>query len=146
LIRCSGGKTLARFRKRFINTKERKGIEMKLQFVVVALCAVFMAGQTNAAEKIQLKTEKDKLSYTKGWYLGNNFKKQKVDVDQKIFLQGIQDSLSGAETLMTVQEMVTFEENFQKQRAAKREEEKKKLSERIKRGEPSLLKMQKRKA
>lgn len=119
---------------------------MKLQFMVVALCAVFMASQANAAEKVQPKTDKDKLSYTKGWYLGNSFKKQGVEVDQKFFLQGIQDALSGSDTLMTVKEMVTFEENFQRERAAKREEEKKKLSEKNKKeGEAFLAENAKKK-
>jgi Domain amino terminal to FKBP-type peptidyl-prolyl isomerase len=73
-----------------------------------------MASQANAADKIQLKTDKDKLSYRKGVYFRNEFKKRSIDVDQKIFLCGVEDAMSGAETLLTVPEMVTIEENFQK--------------------------------
>jgi len=101
---------------------------MKLR-LVVAICALLIAGQANAAEKVELKTEKDKLSYTKGVNLGNNFKKQSIEVDQKAFLRGIEDAMSGAETLLTTKEMVELEENYQKARAAKKEEERKKLAE-----------------
>jgi len=107
--------------------------------LVVALCAVFVACQANAAEKIQLKTEKDKLSYTKGVNLGNSFKRQSVDVDEKIFLRGVEDAMSGAETLLTTKEMVEIEENFQRARAAKKEEERKKLAEKNKKAGEAFL-------
>lgn len=107
-------------------------MDMKLQFAVVALCSVFMASQANAAEKIQLKTDQDKLSYTKGFNIGNGFVKQKVEVDQKIFLRGVEDALSGVNSLMTTTEMVEVEQNFQKQRSAKLQEERKKLAEKNK--------------
>ncbi len=112
---------------------------MKLQLAVVALCAVFMASQTNAAEKIQLKTEKDKLSYTKGVYLGNNLKRQSLDIDQKILIRGLQDALSGSETLMTTKEMVEIEENFQRTRAKKQEEENRILAEKNKKEGAAFL-------
>lgn len=112
---------------------------MKLPLVVVALCAVFIANPANAAEKIQLKTEKDKLSYTKGVNLGNSFKRQSVDVDQKIFLQGVQDSVSGAEPLLTIKEMVAIEEKFQREGAAKKVEEQRKLAEKNKKEGEAFL-------
>lgn len=112
---------------------------MKLQLGVVALCAVFMASQANAAEKIELKTEKDKLSYQKGVYLGNDFKKRSIDVDPKIFLRGIEDAMSGAETLLTDKEMVAIEENFQRERAAKKAEERKKIADKNKKEEDTFL-------
>jgi len=115
------------------------GIDMKLQLAVVALCAMFMASQANAADKLQLKTDKDKLSYQKGVYLGNEFKKRSVEVDQKIFLRGVADAMSGAETLLTVQKMVTIEENFQRERAAKKENERKKLADKNKKEEDTFL-------
>src|ERR1700686_5367074 len=104
---------------------ERKGIGMKLKLIII-LCTVWMAAtQANAAEKIQLKTKKDKLSYQKGVYWGNEFKRRSIEVDQKIFLRGIEDSLSGAATLLTTKEMVEIEEDFQRAQAARKREEKK---------------------
>jgi FKBP-type peptidyl-prolyl cis-trans isomerase len=114
-------------------------MDMKLQLGVVALCAVFMASQASAAEKIQLKTDKDKLSYQKGVYLWNDFKKKSIEVDQKIFLRGVEDAMSGAETLLTVPEMVTIEENFQRERAAKKAADLKKLADKNKKEEDTFL-------
>jgi FKBP-type peptidyl-prolyl cis-trans isomerase len=98
-----------------------------------------MASQANAADKIQLKTEKDKLSYTKGVYLGNNLKRQALDVDQKILIRGLQDALSGGETLMTTKEMVEIEENFQRARAKKQEEENRIVAEKNKKEGAAFL-------
>ena len=53
---------------------------MKLS-VIVAMCAVFVASQAGAAEKMQLKTKKDKVSYTIGLDMGNSLKKQAIDID-----------------------------------------------------------------
>src|SRR3990172_11433231 len=77
---------------------------MKVRFVV-ALCAVFVASQAGAAEKMQLKTQKDKISYTIGLDMGNSLKKQSIDVDPKVLARGIKDALSGAKPLMTDQEI-----------------------------------------
>jgi FKBP-type peptidyl-prolyl cis-trans isomerase len=109
--------------------RREEGMDMKLQLGIVVLCAVFMASQATAAGKIKLKTEKDKLSYTKGYYTANNFKRRGVEVDLKVFLQGIKDTMSGAEPLMTVKEMVQFEENFQREGAAKKAAEKKRIND-----------------
>lgn len=111
---------------------------MKFSLIVV-LCAMCMASQVNAAEKIQLKTEKDKLSYTKGVYLGNSLKRQSLDLDQKILIRGIQDALSGGETLMTTKEMVEIEENFQRERAKKQEEANRILAEKNKKEGAAFL-------
>lgn len=112
---------------------------MKLQLAAVTLCAVFMASQANAAEKIQLKTEKDKLSYQKGVYWGNEFKKRSIEVDQELFLRGVEDALSGAVTLLTTKEMVEIEENFQRAQSAKKQEEKTKLAEKNKKEGEAFL-------
>ncbi len=112
---------------------------MKIHLLVIALCAIFAANHANAAEKIQLKTEKDKFSYQKGYYAGNAFMRQQVDVDQKIFLKGVEDSLSGVKTLMTTTEMVRTEQNFQKERAAKKAEEQQKLADKNKKEGEAFL-------
>jgi FKBP-type peptidyl-prolyl cis-trans isomerase FklB len=114
------------------------GMDMKFKLVVL-LCTVLLSSQANAAEKIELKTERDKLSYQKGVYWGNEFKKRSMDVDQKIFLRGFEDALSGAEPLLTTKEMVAIEEKFQREREAKREQDKKKLAEKNKKEGEAFL-------
>ncbi len=127
-------------------TGERKEMDMKLHLGVFALCAIFMASQVSAAEKIQLKTEKDKLSYIKGWKIGNTLIKQGVEVDPKILIQGVQDSLSGSEKLLDEQEMVTIEVKSQRDVIARKAEEKNKLAEKNKKeGEAFLAENAKKK-
>lgn len=113
---------------------------MKLP-LFVALCAAFLASQASAAENIQLKTPKDKLSYATGFNMGKNTKKQLDEVDQKIVMKGIQDSLSGAQLLLTTKETVEAEEKFQREKAARQQEENRILAEKNKKeGEAFLAK------
>lgn len=111
---------------------------MKLS-LVVALCALFAVGQAGAAEKIELKTEKDKESYQKGYYQGNSFKRLSIDVDRKIFLRGVEDAISGAETLLTKEEMVEIERKTQDERNAKAQEERKKIADKNKKEGDAFL-------
>jgi FKBP-type peptidyl-prolyl cis-trans isomerase FklB len=111
---------------------------MKLS-VIVAICAVFVASQAGAAEKMQLKTKKDKVSYTIGLDMGNSLKKQAIDVDPKVLARGLKDALAGAKPLMTDQEIkdtiATLREELmakQKEQMAKQQEEMKALGEKNK--------------
>ncbi len=79
-----------------------------------------------------LATEKDKASYAIGMNIGTNLRdsltKQSVDVDYKILLQGIQDSVSGGKTLMTEDEARAALTQLQAEVRAKQEEKQKELS------------------
>jgi FKBP-type peptidyl-prolyl cis-trans isomerase FklB len=57
-----------------------------------------------AAEKVELKTQKDKLSYSLGVQMGGNLRRAEIDIDQTLFQQGLKDAISGGKTLMTEQE------------------------------------------
>ncbi len=118
---------------------------MKLP-VIVAICAVFMASQAGAAEKMQLKTKKDKVSYTIGLDMGNSLKQQKIDVDPKILARGIKDALSNAKPLMTEQEVkdtiAALREELmarQKEQMAKQQEQMKALGEKNKKEGEAFL-------
>jgi FKBP-type peptidyl-prolyl cis-trans isomerase len=71
------------------------------------------AGSASAAAKapavkspdaMELKTEKDKLSYAIGVNVGRSLQKDAVDVDAKILTQGLRDALGGGKTLITEDE------------------------------------------
>lgn len=118
---------------------------MKVRFVV-ALCAVFVTSQAGAAEKMQLKTQKDKISYTIGLDMGNSLKKQSIDVDPKVLARGVKDALSGAKPLMTEQELqetITALRNDlmakQKEMMAKQQEQMKILGEKNKKEGDAFL-------
>ncbi|MBI3546125.1 MAG: FKBP-type peptidyl-prolyl cis-trans isomerase [Gammaproteobacteria bacterium] len=52
-----------------------------------------------------LKTDKQKFSYSVGTQIGQNIKRQNLDVDNKAFAQGIEDAMSGAKPRMKADEM-----------------------------------------
>ncbi len=68
-----------------------------------------------------LKTDKQKFSYTVGFQLGQNLKRQNLDIDPKIVAQGIQSALSGTAPKLTADEMHTSVLAYQKKEQEKSE-------------------------
>ena len=100
---------------------------MKLRtFVLTALSLLSLqayATESTMPTKTALATEKDKVSYSIGVDLGENFKRQGLDLDAAVLAQGMQDSLSNKAPLMTKQQMAETLIAFQKQVVAKRQAE-----------------------
>ena len=71
----------------------------------VGILVVIFTGVGFAADKPEVKEEKDKISYSVGHQVGGDFKRQGVDLNPELFVKGVQDALSGAEPLMTEEEM-----------------------------------------
>ena len=117
---------------------------MKLVFGLV-LSAVLMANPVVAAEKEELKTQKDKVSYVIGLDMGNSLKKNMVDVDIEILVKGIKDAFSGAKPLMTEQEMKETIIALQKDLQAKQQEQVKMLAEKNKQEGEAFLATNKKK-
>src|SRR6266699_2064992 len=62
------------------------------------------AEKTPAAKSqnaMNLKTDKDKLSYAVGLNVGRSLQKDSVEVDPNILVLGLKDALAGGKTLMT---------------------------------------------
>jgi FKBP-type peptidyl-prolyl cis-trans isomerase FklB len=76
-----------------------------------------------------LKTEKDKVSYAIGMNVGANFKRQGIDVDPNLFMQGIKDATSGGKTLLTEDEERAVLTQYQGELRAKMQEEAKQAAE-----------------
>ncbi len=68
------------------------------------LAMVLMAGTAFAADKTELKTDKDKASYAIGMDMGTSLKKNDIDVDPEVLSQAIKEVMAGKKTLMTVDE------------------------------------------
>jgi FKBP-type peptidyl-prolyl cis-trans isomerase FklB len=100
---------------------EKKGIEMKLQ-LLVALGLVLLVSQVSAQEKPALKSQKEKMSYIIGMDIGNNLKKQSIDIDPNILAKGVKDAFSGSQPLLNEQEIRETTMAFQKEMMAKQEE------------------------
>jgi FKBP-type peptidyl-prolyl cis-trans isomerase len=83
----------------------------------------------NAAEETNsLKDFREKMSYSIGMNVGNNMKRGGFDPDLDLLLSGIKDSLKG-QTRMTDQQAREVMNEYQMQQMKKRDEERKKLSE-----------------
>jgi FKBP-type peptidyl-prolyl cis-trans isomerase FklB len=113
---------------------------MKHQWIGI-LGILFLAFQVSAEENLVLKNQKEKISYIIGMDIGNNLKRQSIDVDADILTRGIKDSISGEKPLLTEQEIQETMAAFQKEAMAKQAELAKKLGEKNKReGEAFLAK------
>lgn len=105
----------------------------------VALGILLLAGQAGAVEKMTLKTEKEKLSYALGVEAGTNMKRDSVDIDPEVLLQGLKDALSGSSFLMSEEEMLTVKKAFTQQMMIRQAEETKKLGEKNKKSGEAFL-------
>ncbi len=95
---------------------------MKLQLTVV-LCGMLMANHAMAEDKTELKTQKDKLGYAIGLDLGKNLKKNAIDVDLSVVMQGVKDGLTGGKELLTEEQIKETYTAFQQERAEKAKKE-----------------------
>ena len=77
---------------------------MKLQTAAI-LCLLVLTGVGYAADDLTLSTQKDKVSYIIGTQLGNNIKRQPIEVDADIVTKGLKDALSGAKPRLTDQQI-----------------------------------------
>lgn len=73
----------------------------KLLFIV--LLVVFAATLSFAQDV--LKSDKEKLGYAIGMNIGMNMKRQAIDADSDQIVAGLKDSLAGAKTVLSEQEM-----------------------------------------
>ena len=94
---------------------------MKLQLTVI-LCGMLMASHAMAEDKTELKTQKDKLGYAIGLDLGKSLKKNSIDIDLPVVMQGVKDGLTGKELLTEDQIKETYAA-YQQERAEKTKKE-----------------------
>jgi len=94
---------------------------MKFKLIVL-LGFLFFVSQVHAQETLVLKNQKDKVSYIIGMDIGNNLKKQSIDIDPNILAKGLKDSLTSGKPLLTEKEIQETMAAFQKEMMAKKEE------------------------
>jgi FKBP-type peptidyl-prolyl cis-trans isomerase FklB len=97
---------------------KKKGASMRSKLIVV-LGILFFVSLVSAEEKLVLKNQKEKVSYSIGLNigrkLGDDLKKQSIDIDPNLITKGIQDALVGAKPLLTDQEIQETMLAFQKE-------------------------------
>jgi FKBP-type peptidyl-prolyl cis-trans isomerase FklB len=87
---------------------------------IVVLTFTFTAN-ISAKQKTKLVSEKEKISYSIGLSIGNNFKQQKIEIEMDSLAQGIEDALTGAKQKMTPEEIRQTMEAFRRQMQARSE-------------------------
>ncbi len=89
----------------------------------LSLAAItIMSANIAIAADIALKTEKDRLSYTLGVQVGEDFKQRGFEVNVEAFARAIADILADRSLKLTPAEMKTAKQNFQKQQMQQRTE------------------------
>jgi FKBP-type peptidyl-prolyl cis-trans isomerase FklB len=101
---------------KFIQNYSKRGSGMYSRLFVVMFVLLFAVGCSAEEAKVaelKLETPKDRISYTIGVNIGQDFKGQEVDVDTDILLMGLKDSLDGKELKLTDEEMIAEIQAFQ---------------------------------
>ncbi|AUH73337.1 macrophage infectivity potentiator [Legionella sainthelensi] len=112
---------------------------MKMKLVTAAIMGLAMSTAMAATDATSLTTDKDKLSYSIGADLGKNFKNQGIDINPDVLAKGMQDGMSGAQLILTEEQMKDVLSKFQKDLMAKRSAEfNKKAEENKAKGEAFL--------
>ena len=94
---------------------------MKLRLITI-MGVLFLVIQVHAQENLVLKNQEEKMSYIIGMDIGNNLKKQGIDIDTNILIKGIKDAFASTKPLLSEQEIRETLATFQKEMQAKQRE------------------------
>ncbi|MCK9294059.1 MAG: FKBP-type peptidyl-prolyl cis-trans isomerase [Desulfobulbaceae bacterium] len=98
--------------------------------LITFLSLAVLAGTCLANDTLQLQDEKDKISYSVGYQVGGDFKKQGVDLNPAALVKGVQDALAGSgQPLLSSEEMQSILVALKKKIDTALEQEKKKTLE-----------------
>jgi FKBP-type peptidyl-prolyl cis-trans isomerase FklB len=84
---------------------EKRGVEMKLRWIVPLLGGVLLVSQVGAEEKVMLNSQKEKISYIMGMDIGKSMRAQSMDIDLESLFKGIRDTLNGDKPLLSDEEI-----------------------------------------
>jgi FKBP-type peptidyl-prolyl cis-trans isomerase FklB len=73
--------------------------------LAVVVSVGFLSGVCFAADKLELKDQKDKESYSLGYQFGESMKMQGVDINLDVYASAIRDALGGKEPQLSSEEM-----------------------------------------
>jgi FKBP-type peptidyl-prolyl cis-trans isomerase FklB len=102
--------------------------------VTAILSIALLFSVCHAQEKLELKHQKDKESYSLGYQFGQNLKFQGVDINLDVYTSGIRDALGGKEPKMSQEDIRATITGFQQrlqaaQQKTLKEQAEKNLSE-----------------
>lgn len=105
---------------------------MRKRLAITMCAAVALSGAAFAADAPELKSDKEKLSYSIGMDIGEKLKQQSIDVDTELLARGLKDRYGGGKTILTEDEARQAFTEFQKRQMAKQAETMRILSEKNK--------------
>lgn len=82
---------------------------------------ILSSGVCLAGENLR-QDEKDKISYSIGYQVSGDFKKQEIDIRPEMLVRGIQDAMAESEPRMTAEEMRATLTDLQKELSAAKEQ------------------------
>ena len=92
--------------------------------ILTAIVSIgLLVGVCSAADKLVLKDQKDKESYSLGYQFGQNMKAQGVELNLKVYTSGIQDALRGANPTLSEEEIHKTLSELQKRIATAQQKE-----------------------
>jgi len=115
-----------------------KGTGMKTRWGMVWGILLLVSAAV-AQDAPVLKSQKEKLSYALGMDLGNQLKKQSIEIEPALFSQGFKDAVSGGKAMMTEAEVRAVIAELQGQLQAKQVEATKVLAEKNKKEGEAFL-------
>jgi FKBP-type peptidyl-prolyl cis-trans isomerase FklB len=75
------------------------------KILMVGIGLTLFSGPSLAAEAPDLEDEKQKLSYSIGYQVGGDFRRQGLEIDPELVVKGVLDAMAGSEPLITPEEM-----------------------------------------
>ena len=83
--------------------------------LITVFSALFLCGICSAGEDPDLRNEKNRVSYSVGYQVGGDFKRQGMDIRPETLIQGVRDALAGKEPVMSREEMRATLADLQKE-------------------------------
>lgn len=117
------------------------------QFFIGAIVTIFSitaCSQTTTNEDIKISSTVDSVSYSIGQDIGKNFKRQNIDVNPALLLQGINHAMADT-SLLTDEEIRSTMISFQKDLREKQQNKNKMLAEKNKKEAEAFFKENKTK-
>ena len=107
-------------------------LSLRTTLLAAATAATFGVSGLAMAQDVQLKTEKDKVSYMVGMQVGSSLARIKDEIDMALVIKAMEATLAGDKPLLTEQEVMTIQQSFAQRLQAKHDMEMKQRAEKNK--------------
>jgi FKBP-type peptidyl-prolyl cis-trans isomerase len=114
-------------------------VNLKYLIIVLMLFPTIQLSAQEAQEEANLKTQKERLSYSIGVNAGKSLKSMEINLDLELVIQALRDAYSGSKLLMSEEEIRNVLIAYQKERLEKQAEATKLLAEKNKKEGDAFL-------